>query len=110
IGDSPSFRSFRPNESSIRFFPRKFTLLSNFSEITEVLPTYDRNFHFALTARDNNPEAGIAVWDFVEFKADGESGPFQIKQPNFAEVYEAGSKIEVIWDVANTDNLPVNCK
>lgn len=109
VGDSPSFRSVRPGLSSVRFFPRKNALFSGVSEVTEVLPTYSRNFHFSLTARDINPEGSSPVWKFVDFKSDANSGPFKILQPNNSAVYEAGTKINVVWDVANTDKMPVNC-
>lgn len=110
-GDAPSFRSFPPNESPTRVFPKLEKILANNYDINEVLPTYGRNLTFRCTVRDNNPEGSAAVWAQVAFKADSTSGPFQVLSPNtFADRWTVGANTEVRWDVANTDNDLVNCQ
>ncbi len=109
-GDCPAFRSFAPTVNPYRIIPTPSRLLAGQSSPTEVLPTYTRDLHFALTVRDNNPSGGIAVWKEIEMFVDGNSGPFQVVSPNIGEVYKAGEIINVLWNVNNTDKAPVNCK
>lgn len=109
-GSAPSFRSYPAVESPTRTFPNLNSLVNNFEEPFEVLPSYSRDMTFRCTVRDNNPEGGVAVWEQVDFKATEEAGPFTVLYPNSFESLAAGSYIEVTWDVANTDLAPVNCK
>lgn len=110
IGDAPSFRSFAPGENISRTFPRLVDLIVNRKDDNEVLPTTSRNFTFRLTARDNNPIGGGTTWEEVRFKSDGGAGPFLIEYPSRIENLVVGQEIEVIWDVANTNNEKVNCQ
>ena len=107
--DSPIFRSVRPSASTQRIIPAKASLFSSVNSINEVLPTYSRNINFAFTARDNNPAGGLAGWSFTNFTASGSAGPFIVLFPNQGN-FKTGEKIEVRWDVANTNNAPVNCQ
>ncbi len=110
-GTAPLFRTFPPTESPLRVFPRLGKILSNNFDNTEVLPSYGRRLRFRCTVRDNHPEAGGVAWAQVEFRADSESGPFQVITPNTADIsWTVGSYQEINWDVANTDNDRVNCQ
>ncbi len=111
FGNAPIFRSYPPTELPNRIFPRLEVLLQNGMEDVEVLPTYTRDLNFRCTVRDNNPEAGAAIWKEVEFKATASAGPFLVQSPNATnEVWESGEYVEVTWDVANTNNEVVNCQ
>ncbi len=109
-GSAPSFRSYPPNESPTRVFPRLNSLVNNFEESFEVLPNYSRDLTFRCTVRDNNPEGGVAVWEQISFNATEEAGPFVVSYPTNFESLPAGTFMEVTWDVANTDKAPVDCK
>lgn len=110
IGNSPLFRSFPPTVSNKRVFPRINSIVENNFNVTEVLPTYERDLTFRMTVRDNNPNHGGVVWEEVAFKADGNSGPFRVLSPNEGdENYRVGDYQEVTWDVSNTDNNRVKC-
>ena len=109
-GNAPLFRSFLPSAHDYRVFPRPASLLANKSENSEVLPAYARNMNFAFTVRDNNKDASAAVWALTALKVDAGSGPFKITSPNEAFTTQTGSAVTVNWDVANTDQAPVNCK
>ena len=109
-GSCPLFRSLPAQDVPYRFFPNEQRIIGNSFDRSEILPTYSRDMTFAFTVRDNNPEAGIAVWDFVEFEADGTAGPFRALTPSFGEIHEVGGTMAVTWDVANTDNERVNCQ
>lgn len=113
IGDSPSFRVYNPSSSPKRYFPKLSTILSNTSEIVEVLPTYSRNLNFRCTVRDNivDEGAGGITWQDVSFKATNTAGPFLVQYPNSSvDNLTAGQEVTITWDVANTDNEKVNCK
>lgn len=109
-GSCPLFRSFTAKDVPYRFFPREQRILGGATDESEVLPFYKRDLRFAFTVRDNNPEAGIASWDFVEFHVDDTAGPFKVLTPSAGEEYEIGQIMPVTWDVANTDNALVNCQ
>ena len=108
-GDGASFRALRPSPNPTRIFPALNFLLSNTNSREEILPFYTRNLDFALVVRDNNPEIGGTVWDYVQFRAVESAGPFVVQYPNEFLTFEAGEIIDVQWDVANTDVAPVSC-
>jgi subtilisin-like proprotein convertase family protein len=113
VGDAPLFRNYVPSANPKRVFPRLPTILSNGSELVEVLPTYSRNMNFRCVVRDNNVTegAGGITWQDVSFKATAEAGPFLVQYPNTAaHSLVAGTEVTVTWDVANTDKQKVNCK
>lgn len=110
-GNAPIFRSLKPSSSPIRFFPTESRLLNGqFSEKTELLPTYTRNLNFMFVVRDNHPLGSAAVWKKVSFKVDGNAGPFKVNFPNVENKFKIGETVNVLWDVANTNVPPVNCK
>ncbi len=110
MGTAPLFRSNPPVTSPTRFFPKLQTILNNTTDIQELLPTIDRVLTFRFTVRDNHPNAGAFNYDEIQFNCDGDSGPFVETYPNGGETFNVGDYVEVTWDVANTDNAPVNCK
>lgn len=110
-GNAPTFRSFAPNTSPTRVFPRLSNIINNTNTNAEVLPTYDRNFTFRCTVRDNNPQVSATVWEEVRFRVDATAGPFRVTRPNdMINTWEAGSIQSVQWEVANTTNARVNCQ
>lgn len=110
INEAPSFRSFPPTEDPTRIFPRPLSLLNNLNFPVEVLPTNSRNLTFRCTARDNNPLGGGVSWAEVSFQATEKAGPFEIMEPAQGDsAWRTGQFREVRWDVANTDQIPVNC-
>lgn len=112
IGDCPIYRSYRPSANPNRVIPRLDLLLNNdTSNALEMLVDYSRRFNFRCTVRDNDPIAGGAVWDEIEFHTTDQAGPFLVEYPNEdTVVWQGGSAVEVKWDVANTYDAPVNCK
>lgn len=110
-GDGPSFRTYSPTGNNTRVFPRLSAILNNLTDVTEVLPTYSRNFTFRCTVRDNNEEIGATATTDVIFKSTDTAGPFRVLSPNTsADRWMVGDYVEVTWDVANTDNTLVNCQ
>jgi len=111
IGNDPSFRSFRPTASPSRTFPRIQNIINNTNDNSEVLPTYRRNLTFRCTVRDNNSQSGGVAWAEVKFRSDETAGPFVVTRPNaMINAWQAGSHQAIHWDVANTNNVIVNCQ
>ncbi len=107
LGDNGLFRSYAPQPQSYRDFPALGTqLLGQFDE-AEVIACSDRNINLRLTVRDN---ASGQVTDDVVVTVDKDAGPFQITAYNTPQSidFTTGPKT-LTWDVANTDNPPVNC-
>ncbi|MFT5998391.1 MAG: subtilisin-like proprotein convertase family protein [Neolewinella sp.] len=109
-GNAPLFRSFRPSvEGNLRYFPQLFDIVQHNDDRTETLPSYSRDLTFRLVARDNNAEAGGVDWEEIHFFSDETAGPFLVNNPADTEWF-VGDYREVTWDVANTDQAPVNCQ
>ena len=108
IGNAPSFRSLYPDTTKTRVFPSLTNLVNNIPTQTEVLPTTSRDFTFVFVARDQHPLGGTATWDEIKFKSTASAGPFVVSYPNLYEKFSYGDAIEVVWDVANTDQAPVS--
>ena len=109
-GNDPSFRSYAPRVEPYRYFPRLPNTIIGIDSREEVLPTYTRDLTFRCTVRDNDLEAGGVVWEEVRLRATEQAGPFRVIAPNRNLEYQAGFEYEVRWDVANTDQPPVNCQ
>jgi subtilisin-like proprotein convertase family protein len=111
VGNCPLFKVFPAGDKTNRVFPRMSRVLNNQFDLTEQLPTYDRDMTFRFSARDNRPGEGGVGWKDVEFRATALAGPFRVDFPNAStDVWNVGSYVTVQWDVANTFGAPVNCK
>ena len=110
IGSAPSFRAFVQTKNPLRVFPRVTDIILNRASTAEVLPDTSRNLTFGVTVRDNNEKGGSTSFAKVAFSASAEAGPFLVMQPDSANIeYQEGDSIEILWDVANTNQPPVNC-
>ena len=49
-------------------------------------------------------------YDEIEFEVSEDAGPFVVTSPAQGEQIEALSGYEITWDVAGTDQMPVNCQ
>lgn len=105
--DGPMFRSVSPSSNPTRYFPD----LSNQFGPWEVLPSNSRNLNFKCTVRDNHPFNGCTEDLNIVLRSTVEAGPFVVTNPNTSAVsWLVGTKQPVIWDIANTDQAPVNCQ
>ena len=109
--NTPIFRSYPPSTRSDRIFPRLETIISNVTDDKELLPTYSRDLTFRFTVRDNHPDGGGVDWENIQFKATDQAGPFTLTFPNRGiDAVSVGEEVEVLWEVANTNQAPVNCQ
>ncbi|WP_108245311.1 reprolysin-like metallopeptidase [Muricauda brasiliensis] len=113
-----NFRSLRPTNSPIRYFPRLSRVAQgnltqtnpNVGAAWETVSDIERNLGFAFTVRDNAEGGGQVVSDILNVRVIKASGPFSVTSQTEAQVYQAGSVQEVTWDVANTDVAPINAQ
>ena len=107
--NAPIFRSFDPQSSSCRTFPKESDLLAGTRTFGELLPSYGRDLTFRLTARDNRSAGGGVDHDQTSLVVDGGSGPFQVLAPDGGESLAGGCSFELQWDPAGTQLGPVSC-
>ncbi len=110
VGNAPIFRSWNPLANGERTFPLLTSIIANSTVMGETYPTYSRGLTFRLTARDNNNAGGGIDFDEVDMNVDGNKGPFLVTSPAQNEQVEAGTYYTVTWDVAQTDQSPINCQ
>ncbi len=109
-GTPPLFVSLPPSNSPTRWFPRLSFVVSNANSALEKLPTYTRAMDFRVTVRDNQPNGGGVSYQQVNYDATALSGPFLVSNPNTNQMqWATDSLVTIAWDVANTDQTPVNC-
>jgi hypothetical protein len=117
----PIFRSYPPTVDPSRTFPKLQYILNNANVppstyncsgrtciVGEALPSITRTMNFQVTIRDNHTGAGAINSLTVSVNVDGNSGPFQLTQPNTNSTWSGLSNQTVSWNVANTSNPPVN--
>ncbi|MEN8166285.1 MAG: reprolysin-like metallopeptidase [Pseudomonadota bacterium] len=102
---NPLFRSYLPKNTPLRVFPRLISLLANTSDIGETLPTTSRTLNFRLTVRDG--ESGVGEGD-VKVSVIDTAGPFTVIEPITSGLSD-GQPIPITWNVANTDQAPIDC-
>jgi hypothetical protein len=107
----PMFRSFDPDPSPTRYFPRLQDLVNNNNPTWEVLPSVTRNMEFRVTVFDfHDGMAGCADEDNILVNSTSAAGPFIVTSPNTSSVvWREGESETVTWNVANTTSSPVNC-
>jgi len=109
-GTAPLFRYQVPNSSGVRVLPTIQRVLSGTSGNDEILPTINRPVTFRVTARDRHPGNGGFSWAQLNMQASASAGPFEVNGPAVQETLVAGSFYELTWEVANTNQEPVNCQ
>ena len=108
----PNFRSWPSDSSPTRYFPKLSAVKNNGPFTWERIPSVSRTMNFRVTVRDNASGAGgCNDHADVTVTVDGNSGPFEVTSPNSLGIvwYETQTRT-VTWDMANTNNAPVNCQ
>ncbi|WP_343680405.1 reprolysin-like metallopeptidase [Chryseobacterium arthrosphaerae] len=105
----PTFRSFAPVNSLVRYFPDFNKVLAGvLSTRWEAASSIARGLNFAVTVRNNNPLQPQVSKDAMTVTVDAVSGPFQVTAPVFGQSLNSGGTVNVTWDVAGTNAAPVN--
>ncbi|WP_284459957.1 reprolysin-like metallopeptidase [Chryseobacterium sp.] len=105
----PNFRSVSPISSPVRYFPDFNTVLAGvLTTRWESVSSVAKSMNFTFTARSNNPLAPQTSKDEMMVTVNAGAGPFQITAPTFGQSSTSGNTMIVTWDVANTNQAPVN--
>lgn len=110
----PTFRSWTPKTTPVRYFPRMASVLTGAtttagSEITvEALSNVARTLNFRFTVRDNRAGGSGNNSDDAIVTVNGTAGPFSVSSQNSATTYAGGSSQTVTWNVAGTTANGVN--
>ena len=101
-----NFRSYMPENSGTRYFPRIVDHLANGvgGNQWEIVPAINRTLNFRLTVRDNRPGGGNNEGVTTAVTFDATRGPLAITSQNTAGInYTQGSTQTVTWSVNNTN-------
>jgi len=105
-GNAPLFRTFVPSTDSFRIFPQISDIINGTQTKGEILPDYARDMSFILTVRDDQAVSGVNN-DLISFSVSDVAGPFTVEEVSGS--YSGYENITVNWDVAGTNQSPVNC-
>ncbi len=103
----PIVRSFQPASRPYRYIPGMDSLRANIYPAFEVLSSVPRLLTFWATVRDNHPGVGGTSVDTLLIRTTG-TAPFQVSSQNTPLTLFGGSAATVTWDVAATNQAPVN--
>lgn len=110
----PTFRSWTPQTTPTRYFPRMASVLAGAtttagSEITvEALSNVARTYNFRFTVRDNRAGGSGNNSDDAVITVNATAGPFSVSSQNTATTYSGGTSQTVTWNVAGTTANNVN--
>lgn len=105
----PMFRSFDPDASPSRYFPRLSDLVNNTNYAWEELPSVARTLRFRCTVRDNRLNGACTTERNLDLSVVAAAGPFAVTIPNTNVSWPGNSNQTVTWNVANTTASPVSC-
>lgn len=105
----PTFRSLSPVTTPTRYFPDFNKVLGGvLSTRWESVSNIARELNFIATVRNNDPLAPQTNKDDVKLTVNAAAGPFQVTAPVFGQSLASGSAINITWDVAATNQAPIN--
>ncbi|WP_167033384.1 reprolysin-like metallopeptidase [Chryseobacterium sp. Tr-659] len=105
----PLFRSIAPRSSSVRYFPDFNKVLGGvLSTRWESVSSITRDLNFTVTVRNNNPLDPQSNKDNMVVSVNAGAGPFQVTSPAFGQSLSSAGTFNVTWNVANTNQAPVN--
>lgn len=106
LGNNPLFRVWPPTAEPVRYFPVLSDAIHGTTSIGETLPTTSRSMNFNLLVRDNNGGVGE---DSMTVDVINTGLPFAVTKPNGDTFLAPGQSLSVEWDVAGTNESPINC-
>lgn len=105
----PMYRSLPSVTVPERYFPALSDVVQgNLAPSYEVTPSLARNMEFAFTARKYDMNVGQNDSDLMNITVDGIAGPFTVTSQDSNVSYNTGEAFVVNWDVAGTDQFPIN--
>jgi hypothetical protein len=104
-GDNALFRVYMPSTNSHRVFPAQKDIVDHSHTDGETLPSHERTLTFSLVTQDGfNPSQSDEMT--VHIKRTGSR--FALNLPHAQ--YTTGISYKLEWNVANTDQAPINCQ
>lgn len=103
-----NFRSYMPENSGTRYFPRIVDHLANGvgGNQWEIVPTINRTLNFRMTVRDNRPGGANNESVDTAVTFDATKGPLTVTSQNTAGInYTQGSTQTVTWAVNSTNTM-----
>ncbi len=105
----PMYRSLPSVTVPERYFPALSDVVQgNLTPAYEVTPSVARSMEFAFTVRKYDMNVGQNDSDLMNVTVDGTSGPFTVTTQDSNISYNTGEAVVVSWDVAGTDQAPIN--
>lgn len=106
LKDNALFRSNKPKQESVRYFPSMETLLSGNKFYGETLPTTSRDINFTVKVTDG--KSGYATED-IKLTSSTVADAFKVTSQTGSNSYDVGDLVTVTWDASNTTEAPINC-
>ncbi|MFN7966464.1 MAG: zinc-dependent metalloprotease family protein [Acidobacteriota bacterium] len=107
----PLFRVLAPSSLTERNFPNLQSVLNGTPSLGENVPRYSRNSSFRGVLRDNVAGAGGWSWGDINVQVVEVPNPgFKVTAPGGGGAYcgSPGNALGVTWNVANTNQAPIN--
>ena len=105
----PLYRSKLPVSVPTRYMPQLSDVLAgNLTPTWEVTPSVSRTMDFVLTVRDNALLGAKTASDEMTVTVDDSFEPFTVTSQNTTETWNVGDNKTITWDVANTNQAPIN--
>lgn len=95
------------SSSKERYIPRLSDLFAGTQTKGEILPQTIRDLNFAFIARDGNGGIGS---DLKEIQVRDTGGTFKVLSQSTSQTLSREQDIRIDWDVAGTNDSPINCK
>ncbi len=106
----PLFRSYYADTSNIRTFPKIEYIVNNSTNPWESLAGVAREINFVVTVREDVIGGARHAQAFNALTVDANKGPFLVRSPNVSNTTWFSSESQTVaWDVAKTDQSPINC-
>ncbi len=106
----PTFRSVQPGSSPVRYLPELATvLLGDTFSTWEVIPSTEREMNFSFSVRDNNSGGGSSARDDMKVTIANSAG-FKVISFSSSVTINGATSQNITWDVASTDQAPINCQ
>ncbi len=103
-GDNALFRAHLPSSSSSRSFPPIADIINHSKTKGEDLPFQQRLLNFSFVAQDSHNSAQS---DDMTVQVIRTGSRFALNKPRSS--YNRGGTYQIFWNVAKTDQSPINC-
>ena len=105
LSDNALIRTHLPTSSPLRTIPQMSDLVNRTASAGEYLPASNRSLNFRLQVRDG---VGGTAYDDMVVTVNNTGSSFAITSPTTTSL-SAGSQQTVTWNVAGTNQAPINC-